>query len=189
MSHSRFYLCLALSLIAALAGCATPQGASVEEKRMDILQMRSETLATFYARMPHMREELKEAPGYGVFSGVSTHTIILASGNGFGVIRNNATGLDTFMRAAKLGGGLGAGIQNIRAVILFHDPQKMQEVLDHGWGVTGKAEATAKAGDTGGSGAMVITLPGMSIYRFTENGVMLGAAIEGVKVWKDDELN
>jgi hypothetical protein len=29
----------------------------------------------------------------------------------------------------------------------------------------------------------------MSIYRFTENGAMLGGAIEGAKIWMDKELN
>ena len=93
------------------------------------------------------------------------------------------------MRAFKLGGGLGAGLQHLYALVIFHDAKTMQDVLAHGWGVTGKAEAAAKVGEAGDSGVMVVTLPGMSIYRFTQNGAAVGGAIDGAKVWKDEELN
>lgn len=191
MNHFRVIalFVLAAFLSASQSGCATAKGGSPVEKRADAQQMRSDTLATFYAKYPQMRGELAKAPGYGVFSAVSTHTIIVSSGNGFGIIHDNATKKDTYMRALKLGGGLGVGIQDVRGVVVFHDAKVMQQVLDHGWGVTGKAEAAAKAGDSGGAGSVVITLPGMSIYRFTEKGAMVGGAIEGAKIWKDEELN
>jgi lipid-binding SYLF domain-containing protein len=174
---------------ASMIGCATPKGASPAEKRLDVERMRTQALEMFHDKVPSMREDLKKAPGYGVFSGYSTQTIIVSTGNGFGVIRDNTTGKDTYMRAAKLGGGLGAGLEDVFAVVVFSDSQTMNSVLTEGWGVTGKAGASAQVGDTGASGAMVVTLPGMSIYRFTKSGVMLGGAVEGVKVWPDDELN
>ena len=182
-----------LSSIAALSlfavGCAAPKGGTPVEKRADAQRMRAEALDAFYARMPDMRAQLAAAPGYGVFSGVGTQTIIMSSGNGFGIVRDNATGTDTYMRALKLGGGLGAGITDVRAIVVFHDAAVMRDFVESGWGVTGRADAAAKVGEAGGAGGMVITLPGMTIYRFTENGVMLGGAIEGVKIWKDEELN
>jgi lipid-binding SYLF domain-containing protein len=176
-------------MLVAMTGCASPGGATPSEKRADIQRMRDEALSTFHAENPGMREELAKAPGYGVFSGISTQTIFVASGNGFGVIHDNATGRDTYMKAFKLGGGLGAGVADIRAVVVFHDSKTMYDVMEKGWGVTGKGSAAAKVGDQGAAGDTVVTLPGMSIYRFTENGVLLGGAIEGAKVWKDDELN
>lgn len=182
-------LALALFLAAAPTGCATAQGNNAFEKRADARQMRSETLDAFFAKNPQMRQVLASAPGYGVFSAVSTQTIFVSSGNGFGIIHDNRTKADTFMRALKLGGGLGVGIQDIRAIVVFHDARVMNDVLQHGWGVTGKAEAAAKVSGTGDSGAVVVTLPGMSIYRFTQQGVMVGGALEGAKVWKDEELN
>lgn len=176
--------------IAALtAGCATPQGESAADKRSDVQQMRADVLRTFYERMPQMRAELARAPGYGVFSGFSTQTIIVSTGNGFGVIRDNTTGKDTYMRALKLGGGLGVGAQGVNAVVVFNDPKTMYDMINVGWSVTGKAEAAAKVGEVGDSGAVVITLPGMTIYRFTKNGVMLGGAVEGLKIWRDTDLN
>ncbi len=172
-----------------LTGCASPKGDTAMEKRLHVNDMRADAVNIFYQRVPSMRGELEKAAGYGVFSGFSTHTIIVSSGNGFGVIRDNQTGQDTYMRALKLGGGLGAGFEDIYAVVVFTDPKVMRDVLRDGWGVTGKATASAKVGETGDAGAMVITVPGMKIYRFAKNGVMLGGAIEGAKVWPDKELN
>lgn len=176
-------------MLAVSSGCASPQGATPAAKRADVQQMRNSTLNTFFAKMPHMKQEIAEAPGYGVFSAVSTHTIIVSSGNGFGVIRDNSTQKDYYMRAFKLGGGLGAGAQKLRAIVVFDNRQTMLDILNHGWGVTGRAEAAAKIEDEGNSGAVVATLPGMKIYRFTDTGLMLGGAIEGAKIWQDKELN
>lgn len=189
LSRATLQLLFAFTITAAMTGCATAKGGNPAEKRADAQQMRSETLTTFFAKYPPMRDTLTKAAGYGVFSAVSTHTIFVSSGNGFGIIHDNATNKDTYMRALKLGGGLGVGIQDVRAVVVFHDAKVMADVLNHGWGVTGKAEAAAKVDDSGGAGAVVITLPGMSIYRMTQNGAMVGGAIEGAKVWKDEELN
>ncbi|MCC6679846.1 MAG: hypothetical protein IT445_02990 [Phycisphaeraceae bacterium] len=183
------FLILIAAATSSLSGCATPQGDTNAEKVADVQQMRAETLEMVYNKMPQMKDTLAEAPGYGAFSAVSTHSIIMATGNGFGVIHDNVTGADTYMRALKLGAGFGAGAQTVRAIVVFNDAQTMHNVLDHGWSLNGRAEAAVKAGDIGDSAAIVIALPGMSIYRFAQNGVMVGGAIEGAKVWKDKELN
>lgn len=172
-----------------LTGCASPGGETPAEQRSNILAMRADALNTLFSSAPEMRQTLDSAPGYGAFSGINTQSIFMSTGNGYGVIRDNATGKDTFMRAFKLGGGLGAGIQDIRAIVVFHDKSTMQDVLSHGWAVTGKAEANARVDHAGAGEAVVITLPGMSIYRFTKNGAMIGGAIEGAKIWPDEKLN
>jgi lipid-binding SYLF domain-containing protein len=182
-------LLVAMIFATCLTGCASPKGDTAMDKRQSVQDMRAQALNIFYSKVPTIQRELAKAPGYGVFSGYSTQTIIVSTGNGFGVIRDNSTGQDTYMRAMKLGGGLGAGLQDVYAVVVFHDAKTMRDVLRDGWGVTGKVEAAAKIGDAGDSGAVVLTLPGMSIYRFAKNGVMVGGAIEGTKVWPDKELN
>ena len=189
MNRITGFLVLLIAATLAFTGCANPKGDNVADKRADVQRMKAETLATFHAKMPQLRGDLEKAPGYGVFSGVSTQSMIVATGNGFGIIHDNSTGKETYMKALKLGGGLGAGVQSVNAVVVFHDSKTMYDVLRDGWGVTGKVDAAAKIGESGDAGAVVITLPGMSIYRFTNNGVMLGGAIEGTKVWPDKELN
>ena len=178
-----------VAITATLTACAAPRGGTRDEKVADVHRMRSETLNLVYAQVPELKDVIAEAPGYGVFSGISTHTIIMSGSNAYGVIRDNTTGSDTYMRALKLGAGLGAGAQTVRVIVVFHSAQTMKDILDHGWSLTGRAEAAAKVGSVGGGKAMVISLPGLSIYRFTQTGVMVGGALEGAKVWKDTELN
>jgi len=189
--HTARLLAVVLALTSAFAqtGCVSPRGETTDHRRAAAQQMRADALNTFFAKNPQMRGTLEKAAGYGVFQGVATQTVFLSSGQGWGIIRDNATGKDTYMSAVKLGGGLGVGVADVRAVVVFHDPQVMRNMIDHGWGATGKADAAAKVGDNGDAKSMVITLPGMSIYRFTENGAMLGGAVEGVKIWKDEDLN
>ena len=178
-----------LFAVASVVGCATPKGNTAVEKRASVQAMRADALQAFYLAHPHMQGRLERAPGYGVFSAFSTHTLVLSSGNAYGVIRDNRTGRDTYMRAVKLGGGWGAGAQQLYGVVVFHDSATMQDMLTSGWGMTGKAEAAGKIGDEGDAASMVVTLPGMSIYRITRNGAMIGGTIEGAKVWPDAELN
>lgn len=183
-----FFSAIAL-LLCFHAGCVSPRGDSINEKKAVAQQMRSEALDTFYRMMPQMREQLARAPGYAVFSGTGTHTVFMTTGQGFGIVRDNRTGKDTYMSAVKLGGGLGVGLVDVRAVVVFTDPAVMRDFVELGWGVTGKAEAVAQTTTTGDQRSMVISLPGMSIYRFSKQGAMIGGAIEGTKVWKDPELN
>jgi lipid-binding SYLF domain-containing protein len=191
MNHFKIFnlSLLAVSAIVFLNACAAPKGDTKAEKTASVQQMRTDTLAMVYEKMPEMKDILANCPGYGVFSGFSAQTVVMSSSNAYGIIHDKAAGKDTYMRAIKLGAGLGAGAQTVRVIVVFDDAKTMQDVLDHGWSLTGRAEAAAKAGDVGDSKAKVITLPGMSIYRFTQNGALVGGALEGAKVWKDKELN
>jgi len=176
-------------LVCLQAGCVSPRGDSISERQAMAQRMRSDTLATFFRMMPPMKEHLGRAPGYGVFSGTGTQTGFVSGGQGFGIVRDNTTGKDTYMSAVKLGGGLGVGIVDVRAVVVFTDPAVMRNFVEQGWSVSGKAEAVAKTTQHGDQRTMVVSLPGMSIYRFSEQGAMVGGAIEGTKVWKDSDLN
>ena len=186
-TYGTVILTLASAIIST--GCIGPQGKTPAEKRANAEIMRAEALEIFFSKQPDLRSKIDSAPGYGVFSGIGTHTIILSTGQGYGIIHDNATGEDFYMRALKLGAGLGAGVSGIYAVVVFHDAKTMNDIITDGWVVTGKGDAAAKVGDAGDAGSGVITLPGMSIYRFTKNGVMLSGAIEGAKLWPDKELN
>jgi hypothetical protein len=70
-----------------------------------------------------------------------------------------------------------------------HQPRRKSRWASPRHAESGLSNAAAKAGDSGGAGAIVIALPGTTIYRVTRNGVMLGGAIEGAKHWQGEELN
>jgi lipid-binding SYLF domain-containing protein len=87
--------------------------------------MRDNVLAELYQKRPEAKEKIAKAAGYGTFSNININLFLLSSGNGYGVVHNNTTGDDTFMKMRMLGVGLGAGVKDFRAVVIF----KNQDVL------------------------------------------------------------
>ena len=131
-----------------VAGCVTTRG-TPDERRAAIREMRTDVLTELYRQKSSARAELAAAPGYGVFSNANVNVILASFGGGFGVVRNNATGADTFMKMGEIGVGLGAGVKDYRLVFVFHDAQTMQHFVDKGWAFGGQADAAAKAGEQG----------------------------------------
>ena len=181
---------MALATIAtiALAGCVTTKG-TPDERRTAIREMRTDVLTELYQRKASARAELAAAPGYGVFSNANINVILASFGGGYGVIRNNRTGADTYMKMGEVGVGLGAGVKDYRIVFVFHDAATMNDFIETGISFGGQADAAAKAGDQGAAVGGEAILDGVSVYQLTESGLALQATIKGTKYWKDESLN
>ena len=74
---------------------------------------------------------------------------LVASGRGYGVLKDNKTGKDTFMCVASLGTGIGMGVKDLRVVFVFNDAKVMQQFVEQGVEFGGKGDASAKYKDTG----------------------------------------
>ena len=173
-----------------MTGCMTPKGDSFAEQRKTVLTMRDETLATLYADEPIVKEKIGKAAGYAVFSNLDINLLVISAGNGYGVVRNNATLKDTYMKMGTAGIGLGAGVKDFKAVMIFKSAKSMNTFVEEGleWGAS--ADAAAKAGEAGGQAGTSADVTGdVEIYTITENGIALQAMIAGTKYWKDDDLN
>jgi len=182
---------LACLLTASLSqiGCAA-RGSTPAERRANILDMRDEALDRLYRERPETRRIIENAAGHGAFSNIGTKLIFVSAGGGYGVVEDHLLNRQTFMRMGELGVGLGIGVKDFRAVIVFHDNDTMRRFITSGWDFGAEADATFQTGDKGGSAAAAGSLSrGMSIYQFTESGVALSATIGGTRFWRDDELN
>lgn len=179
-----FALCVLL-----IAGCATPQGETASEQRASVQQMAQDTLAEAYRLNPGLQNRVKRAAGYGVFSNRSSKILLMSSGNGYGLVRDNRTGGDTYMRMAEIGGGLGMGIKDFRAVFVFQDGQTLRQFVDSGWDFGGDVGAAAKTRTQGGQVSAGASAQGIEIYQFTDRGLELAATVAGTKYWQDKELN
>ena len=197
--NSLMVACVALSLV-ALTGCYTAKGDTAADKRAYIKTMQHATLAQLLKEKPGVQDRLNKAVGYAVFSNVNVKILAIGSGQGYGVAVDNATRKETFMRMMELGGGIGLGVSDFRAVMIFHDKQTFKNFIETGMEFTGKASAEAQSGDQGmaarqeaklaGAGQDdVQMLQGVEVYQLTQNGVMAQAMLYGTKYWKDDELN
>ncbi len=179
---------LAISVI--LVSCATPKGVTKHEQRNYVLEMKDKTLAKLYAQKPETKTMMKKAAGYGVFSNIGTHIFLLASGSGYGVVIDNATGRKTYMKMRSVGFGFGLGVKDFRAIFVFKNKRVLNEFIEKGWEFGAQADAAAKSGDKGGAvSGEAYTEGGIAIYQLTEAGVALQATVSGTKFWKDADLN
>ena len=179
-----------LCVLVIASGCASAKGETPDEKRQSVDDMRTATLADVYAQKPEVKAIVEGAPGYAVFSNVGMKILLLASGNGFGVVHDNGSGKDTYMKMRELGVGVGLGIEEFRAVFVFHNADVMKKFVKEGWEWGGDASATAQGEESGASvGADASVSQGISVYRITNTGIALMAAVTGTKYWEDDELN
>jgi lipid-binding SYLF domain-containing protein len=184
---------LTLLMLTAVAanGCAKAKGTTVAEKRDYTLDMRADTLKKLYEQEPESRTEIAKSAGYGVFSNVGINLLVLASGNGFGVVRDNASQHDVYMKMKELGMGVGLGAKDFYAVIVFKSPQALKAFVSEGWEWGGDADAAGKTGEgegTEASGSASLQKD-MEVYLLTEKGFALQATVSGTKYWADEELN
>lgn len=149
---------LALWLAAGAASAALfgPAGKDADEKRAGVRAQRDAIIQEAVKARPELRDRLKQAAGYATFRQTDVNLFLLASGNGYGVVVENATGKETYMRMASLGGGVGMGVKDLRILFVFTDPKVMSQFLEQGWQFGGKADASAKYQDTGVSAEQAV---------------------------------
>ena len=181
--------CLPL-LLSLLTACAAP-GDTPSQQRGAIQAMRSDTLGKLYKLKPEVRKEIRSAAGYAVFSNINNNLLFVSSGNGYGVAHDNRSGKDTYMKMASVGVGLGLGIKDFQAVILFKDRAAFTQFLEQRWDANVQADAAAKSGKKGAalSEAAHPEYEKIKVYQLTNAGLALQATAQGYKYWPDDDLN
>ena len=176
--------------MALLAGCASPGGETVAEKRQSVQQMRAETLVELYEIHPEAKAEIDQAVGYGVFSNVNVNLLLVSAGNGWGVVRDGRSGDDIYMKMISGGIGPGLGVKDFRGVLVFTDADALTAFVEDGWDANAQADAAAKSEEKGDAWAGAVEIaPGILLYQITRQGLALQATIQGTKFWKDEELS
>jgi lipid-binding SYLF domain-containing protein len=175
-------------IVVTLAACSAP-GATKKQRSSFIDDMKTQTLLDLYKVHPDSRAEIKDAPGYAVFSNVGISLGLVSLGNGFGVVTGNQTNKKTYMKMGELGAGVGLGIKDFRAVFIFQNSNTMNRFINSGWTFGGHLDAAAKADEKGVSMSEGIVIGGIKIYQLTESGLSLRLNVTGTKYWQDRELN
>ncbi len=189
MKTIKSQLAILLAII-LLAGCATIKGNNFAEQRTYVNDVKSETLARLYEEYPVAKEQIKNSAGYGVFSNINTHIFFISGGSGYGVVTDNKNRNPVYMKMRSLGGGLGLGLKDFRAIIIFRNQEDMDKFVEKGWEFSGQADAAFKSDDKGGaySTAQASDLDVIT-YQLTEAGAALQATLQGTKYWKHKDLN
>jgi hypothetical protein len=199
-------------LVVLAAACTSPRGANVEDKRSFVRKMRDRTLEDFYAANPDFRTRVESSAGYAIFTNVNIHLLAISAGDGYGMAVDRASGEETFMRVAAIGGGPGIAMRDFRTIFLFRTPEAAQRFGETGWEFVLEGNAQAISSDRGSSAtalaavssggdqrasattqatsaATVATGQGVEVYQLTQAGLALNAAMLGTRYVRDDELN
>jgi lipid-binding SYLF domain-containing protein len=175
----------ALLALASLVHAQDDKGAKQAEVRDKAMR----ALQDFYKANPKLQDAVAKAAGYAVFT---TYGLSLGLGGagGKGIAHDNKSSKDIYMSIAQATAGLQLGASDTRYLFVFDNPKALADFIDKGW----EASASAAAGvGAGGSAANVKAgagnVSGGRMYALTKTGLQAGAAVGGLKAWKDKDLN
>ena len=173
---------------------ALPQGVPNEgriiQARQQVREMSEDALATLAEIAPNARRAVDLAAGYAVFSTFGVKLFFAGGTTGKGVVVNQRTHRQTFMKMLQVQGGLGFGVNQNRLIFVFTNEQALQNFVDQGWEFGGQANLSAMAGGEGTqfSGAAAVS-PGVYLYQLTNTGLSATITVSGTKYFKDTDLN
>ena len=163
---------------------------SADEQRQELQDARQAALKKLFAEKPAARAEIESAKGYAVFSNIGINVLVVSTGRGGGILRDNRTGKDTYMKMFSAGGGWGMGVKNFSAVFIFETASALETFMTEGWDFSAQADANLESESEGaGMETAMTAMPGTKIYQLTDAGVALQATLQGTKFWVDEDLN
>jgi lipid-binding SYLF domain-containing protein len=173
---------------------ALPEGVPSESKviqaRQQIREMSQDALATLHEVAPGTRRVIDRAAGYAAFSTFGVKLFFAGGTTGKGVVVNNRTHRQTFMKMVQVQGGVGFGVNQNRLIFVFTNEQALRNFVNQGWEFGGQANLSAMAGGQGTqfSGAAAVS-PGVYLYQLTNTGLSATITVSGTKYYKDTDLN
>jgi len=173
---------------------AIPAGAPNEPRilqaRLQVREMAQDALASLYEVNPGTRRTIERAAGYAVFSTFGLKLFFAGGTTGKGIVFNNRTQRQTFMKMLQVQGGLGFGVNQNRLIFVFTNERALRNFVDQGWEFGGQANLSAMASGQGTqfSGAAAVS-PGVYLYQLTETGLAATITVSGTKYFKDTDLN
>jgi lipid-binding SYLF domain-containing protein len=168
----------------------TPNEGKVIQGRIQVREMAHDALATLYETAPGTRRVIERAAGYAVFSTFGVKLFFAGGTTGKGIVVNQRTHRQTFMRMVQVQGGLGFGVNQNRLIFVFTNEAALQNFINQGWEFGGQANLSAMASGKGAmmSGAAAVT-PGVYLYQLTQTGLAATLTVGGTKFFKDADLN
>jgi lipid-binding SYLF domain-containing protein len=167
-----------------------PNEGRVIQARHQVREMAQDALALLYEINPVARMGVERAVGYAVFSTFGVKLFFAGGTTGKGVVVNNHTGRQTFMKMVQVQGGLGFGVNKNRLIFVFTTEQALRDFITQGWEFGAQANLSAMVSGQGGmfSGAASVA-PGVYLYQLTDTGLSATLTVSGTKYFKDTDLN
>ena len=142
---------------------ALPVGAPNESRiiqaRQQVREMAQDALPSLYEAAPGARRAIDKAAGYAVFSTFGLKLFFAGGTTGKGLVVNNRTQRQTFMKMVQVQGGLGFGVNKNRLIFVFTTEQALRNFVDQGWEFGGQANLSAMARGQGACSAAPLRWP------------------------------
>ena len=157
-------------------------------KQSEVKSKAMQALQDFYKADPKLKDAVAKAPGYAVFTTYGL-SFGLGGAGGKGIAHDRRTSKDTYMNIAQASAGLQLGASDTRYLFVFDDQKALADFIDKGWDASASAAAGAGAGGSAANvGAGAGNIQGGRMYALTKSGLQAGAAVSGLKAWKDKDL-
>lgn len=174
---------------ALLAAASARAEADKGAKQAEIKSKAMQALQDFYKAEPRLKDEVAKAPGYAVFTTFGL-SFGLGGAGGKGLAHDNRSKKDTYMSIGQASAGLQIGASDTRYLFVFDNPKAFTDFVDNGWDASAAASAGAGTGSSAANvGAGAGNIQGGRMYALTKAGLQAGAAVSGLKAWKDKDLN
>ena len=128
---------------------ACPTRVEIIQARLQVREIAQDALATLYEFNPGARRVIERAAGYAVFSTFGVKLFFAGGTTGKGMVVNQRTQRQTFMKMVQVQGGLGFGVNQNRLIFVFTNEQALRNFIDQGWEFGGQANLSAMAGGQG----------------------------------------
>ena len=186
-----FIMPLLVALSLALSACATihKSDSQVRFMREDVHDMVSGTRYKLNQSYPAIKLEIDRSAGYAVFSNTDLkfmNFMSIGSSRGKGIVVENATMLNTYMKMTELSPGREFGVQKFKCLFIFETKAALDTFVNSGWEFKGSTTTATTAGTKAIGGKVA---PGVMMYQLNEVGSIVEISIVGAKFSKDDELN
>src|SRR6187549_2756710 len=106
-----------------------PNESRILQARLQVKEMAQDALASLYETSPWTRRSIEKAAGYAVFSTFGLKLLFAGGTTGKGVVVNNRTGRQTFMKMIQVQGGLGFGVNQNRLIFVFANESALRNFI------------------------------------------------------------
>ena len=127
-----------------------PSQGEIEQTRQQVRQVAQDALATLGQINPAARRAIERAPGYAVFSSFGVKILVAGGTTGRGVVVDQRSRDETFMKMVQAQAGLGFGVEQDRLIFVFTEEQALRNFIDQGWEFGGQAKLSVMAEGAGG---------------------------------------
>lgn len=193
MTATTAFLRFGVAAVGALvfaAPAAAQDEVALIQKRTQVREMARDALASLYEVQPGARLAVDRATGYAVFSTFGIKIFFAGGTTGNGVVVNQHTHRDTFMKMIKVQAGLGFGASKDRYIFVFETAQALRDFASQGWDFGGGANVSAMVQQQGGTFTGAVSVfPGVYLYQLTDTGLSASITLSGTKFFKDPDLH